>query len=149
MKKKLCKGFVSILMTLLISVLIVFTTITWQSVSYLNQLAHERSLFQQSYCDAHTIGMLLIQLSKVRFDQIMQQLTRTGKELTFSLPLNTKKNSSRAVIKKIDPSKLYAEVTIPHENQRSMKCSCKIIKESHQEVTGLKTSYKVVDFICA
>ncbi len=141
-------GFVSVLMLMLISFLIVFTTITWRSLSYVHQLAHERAVFLQTYCDAHTIGLELIALTKNRFDQIMNRVTKTGTDLVFSLPFNAKKNTPRAVIKKNNPTQLSIEVTIPHEYQRTMKCSCTIIKESHQEVTGLKTTYKVVNFIC-
>lgn len=142
-------GFASVFILMLVSFLIIFTTITWRSVTYMNQLAREQALFQQAYYDTYTAGLELIALTKNRFDHIMHRLIKTGNNITFSLPMRSQKKTAQALIKRVNPNQLFLELVVSHDHRRIMKCSCKIVQESHQEITGIKITHSVINFVCA
>ncbi|MBI2774863.1 hypothetical protein HYX58_02565 [Candidatus Dependentiae bacterium] len=150
MIKKL-PGFATLMILVMIAFILLYTSIVWQSVGYLDELATAHMQQLQTEGEMHAISSWAIALIKYRFDQIMQQLTTAGHELSFAFDGKKKKlpltNAELRFSKKSD-SCILLNGTIHLKANKKRSFTCVIEKRTtekpNEPTTFIVSGYKTM-----
>ncbi|HEX2978002.1 MAG TPA: hypothetical protein VHO47_02700 [Candidatus Babeliales bacterium] len=121
-------GFATLMILIMIAFILLYTSIVWQSVGYLDELAtaHQQDLLAVGA--THALSSWAIGLTKHRFDQIMQQLATAGHKLL--LPIDGKKTKLTLTNAELGFSKktnscilLNGTINLRANKQRSFSCT--------------------------
>lgn len=133
---KKASGFATLAILIMIAFILLYTTIVWQSVGYLDELATAHQQQLQADGEVHAITSWAIALTKHRFDQIIQKLATAGHELVLPIGSKEKKlglaNAELRFSKKTD-SCILLSGTINRKANKKRSFSCTIEKRATEK----------------